>query len=126
MDGVIVVDSEEETARCTLFRYLEAGDQVVTAAPACARCARQSRAMCEGQRRPSMNFLSWERGSRANGGSRFGGPDSWEMHRIREQGGRIVVVAGPVVIHTGAANTWPGWSARVTCSRCWAERRGGA
>jgi lysine-ketoglutarate reductase/saccharopine dehydrogenase-like protein (TIGR00300 family) len=28
---------------------------------------------------------------------------SWEMHRIREQGGKIVVVPGPVVIHTGGA-----------------------
>jgi lysine-ketoglutarate reductase/saccharopine dehydrogenase-like protein (TIGR00300 family) len=27
---------------------------------------------------------------------------AWEMQRIREQKGRIVVVAGPVVIHTGA------------------------
>jgi lysine-ketoglutarate reductase/saccharopine dehydrogenase-like protein (TIGR00300 family) len=27
---------------------------------------------------------------------------SWEMRRLREQGGRIVVVPGPVVIHTGA------------------------
>jgi len=28
---------------------------------------------------------------------------SWEMRRIREQGGKIVVVAGPVVVHTGGA-----------------------
>jgi lysine-ketoglutarate reductase/saccharopine dehydrogenase-like protein (TIGR00300 family) len=26
---------------------------------------------------------------------------SWELHRTREQGGKIVVVPGPVVVHTG-------------------------
>jgi lysine-ketoglutarate reductase/saccharopine dehydrogenase-like protein (TIGR00300 family) len=28
---------------------------------------------------------------------------AWEMHRTRERGGRMVVVAGPVVVHTGGA-----------------------
>src|SRR5207237_4924099 len=28
---------------------------------------------------------------------------SWEMHRVRERNGRIVVVPGPVVIHTGGS-----------------------
>ena len=27
---------------------------------------------------------------------------AWELRRIREQGGKVVVVAGPVVVHTGA------------------------
>jgi lysine-ketoglutarate reductase/saccharopine dehydrogenase-like protein (TIGR00300 family) len=28
---------------------------------------------------------------------------AWEMHRICQQGGKVVVVAGPVVVHTGGA-----------------------
>jgi lysine-ketoglutarate reductase/saccharopine dehydrogenase-like protein (TIGR00300 family) len=28
---------------------------------------------------------------------------AWEMRRLRDQGGRLVVVAGPVVIHTGGS-----------------------
>ena len=28
---------------------------------------------------------------------------AWKMHRIRKQGGRTIVVAGPVVVHTGGA-----------------------
>ena len=29
---------------------------------------------------------------------------AWEIRRIRERGGKVVVVAGPVVIHTGGGS----------------------
>jgi lysine-ketoglutarate reductase/saccharopine dehydrogenase-like protein (TIGR00300 family) len=102
MDGVIVVEKNRKAARCTLFRYLKAGESVVVGS--------------EGVRTVRKTESRDERGGAAAGHEfSFMGAGvsserrvalavdqiSWEMQRIHEQGGRIVVVPGPVVIHTG-------------------------
>jgi lysine-ketoglutarate reductase/saccharopine dehydrogenase-like protein (TIGR00300 family) len=102
MDGVIVIEKNKKSARCTLFRYLKAGDSVVVGS--------------EGVRTVRKTESRDTRGG-AQGAHEFGfmgagvsserrvelvvDQISWEMHRIRGQGGKIVVVPGPVVIHTG-------------------------
>lgn len=101
MDGVIVIDKNRKSARCALFRYLKAGDLVVVGS--------------EGVRTVRKTESRDGRGTHAEHEFSFMGAGvsserrvdlvadqiSWEMQRIREQGGRIVVVPGPVVIHTG-------------------------
>ncbi|MHA3773207.1 bifunctional arginine dihydrolase/ornithine cyclodeaminase [Verrucomicrobiota bacterium sgz303538] len=102
MDGVVVVDPGR--ARCKLLRDLEPGEQVVVGVRG-IRTSRKAEARDE-------------RGRPGAGCEEFGfmgaGVSSerrvelvveqiaWELRRIRERGGKVVVVPGPVVIHTGA------------------------
>ncbi|MBI5683701.1 MAG: TIGR00300 family protein [Verrucomicrobia bacterium] len=106
MDAVIVVGREDNrpVARCKLFRHLQEGDRVVVGSVG-IRAVRKT-----GVRDPRTSFP-------ADTGFAFMGAAvsserrvelvveriAWEMRRIREQGGRIVVAAGPVVVHTGGA-----------------------
>jgi lysine-ketoglutarate reductase/saccharopine dehydrogenase-like protein (TIGR00300 family) len=97
MDAVIVVDSSgpAPTAECRLIRDLEVGDQVVCGvtgvrvlAPTESRAEQDfgfMRSSVSSERRVELAVESL----------------AWEMRRIRSRGGKIVVVAGPVVIHTG-------------------------
>jgi lysine-ketoglutarate reductase/saccharopine dehydrogenase-like protein (TIGR00300 family) len=102
MDGVIVVEKNRKSARCTLLRSLKAGESVVVGS--------------EGVRTVRKTESRDGRGGAQNGHEfSFMGAGvsserrvelvvdqiAWEMQRIREQRGRIVVVPGPVVIHTG-------------------------
>jgi len=106
MDAVIVVTSSgsQLRARCRLLRDLKPGDRVVVGVDG-IRTVRQPEARSD-------------RGS-LTGKEEFGFMESsvsserrvelvveqiaWEWRRIRERGGKVVVVAGPVVIHTGGA-----------------------
>lgn len=99
MDGVVVVDAGAiPTARCCLFRTLRKGDLVVTGTDG-LRTRRKSP-------KPAGNG-DHEFAFMGAGVSSERRVDlvveriAWEMRRWREQKGRIVVVAGPVVIHTG-------------------------
>jgi lysine-ketoglutarate reductase/saccharopine dehydrogenase-like protein (TIGR00300 family) len=106
MDTVVVVTTStaQPRARCRLLRDLKPGDRVVAGVDG-IRTIRQAEARAD-------------RGSLTAGGREdFGFMESsvsserrvelvveqiaWEWRRIRERGGRVVVVAGPVVIHTG-------------------------
>jgi lysine-ketoglutarate reductase/saccharopine dehydrogenase-like protein (TIGR00300 family) len=103
MDGVIAVSGENPpVARCKLIRDLSQEDRVAVGASGIRTVrdlkTREPRARFE----PEKEFA-------------FMGADvsserrvelmveqiAWEMRRIREQAGRIVMVAGPVVMHTG-------------------------
>ncbi len=97
MDAAIVVDgsSGEPSARCTLMRDLMRGDNVV--------CG-------EGGVRLHMPDPSRDQGEFAFMSSQVTTERraevqieelAFEIRRIRARDGRIVVVAGPVVIHTG-------------------------
>jgi lysine-ketoglutarate reductase/saccharopine dehydrogenase-like protein (TIGR00300 family) len=105
MDAVIVVRMPEPdtaadrpTARCALLRDLELGDQVVCGVTG-VRLAPVGR-----RNLPSEDFsfmsagVSTERRVELEVDSL-----AWEMRRIRDRAGKIVVVAGPVVIHTGGS-----------------------
>ena len=97
MDAAIVVDTKgTPSAVCMLMRDLKKGDLVVCHAdgvrvrlPDTRRVEREFAFMSAGvssERRVESDIEEL----------------AWEMRRIRARKGRIVVVAGPVVIHTGA------------------------
>jgi len=106
MDAVVVVDTNgnETTAHCRLLRDLKVGERVVVGVDG-IRTVRQPEARAD-------------RGD-LTGKEEFGFMESsvsserrvelvveqiaWEWRRIRQRGGKAVVVAGPVVIHTGGA-----------------------
>ncbi len=103
MDGVIVVDEKQKSARCVLFRYLNVGDMVVTGSRGVRMVRKtESRDLRGPQSEHEFSFMA----AGVSSERRVEMRDqhiSWEMHRIRGQGGKIVVVPGPVVIHTGGA-----------------------
>jgi lysine-ketoglutarate reductase/saccharopine dehydrogenase-like protein (TIGR00300 family) len=103
MDAVIVIRSEgSPQARCKLFRHLQVGDQVVVG-------SRGIRTLLKATPDPSRLPTDREfafMGATVSSERRVElavERVAWEMHRIRQQGGRIIVVAGPVVVHTGGA-----------------------
>jgi len=103
MDGAIVVGESEEgiVATCKLLRDLEVGEKVVVGVDG-IRTVRATQAREKRNQTQEFSFMS-------------GGVSSerrvellveqiaWEMRHIRDQGGKVSVVAGPVVIHTGGA-----------------------
>jgi lysine-ketoglutarate reductase/saccharopine dehydrogenase-like protein (TIGR00300 family) len=101
MDAVIVVEKNRKSARCTLFRNLKVGESVVVGSEG-VRMVRttESRDVRASQSGHEFSFM----GAGVSSERRVElvvDQIAWEMHRIREQAGRIVVVPGPVVIHTG-------------------------
>jgi lysine-ketoglutarate reductase/saccharopine dehydrogenase-like protein (TIGR00300 family) len=103
MDGVIVVDETVASGRCVLFRYLKTGDKVVTGTQG-VRTVRQiaARDGRSGSSQPEHEFSFMGAGvSSERRVELLVDQISWEMRRIRERNGKIIVVAGPVVIHTG-------------------------
>jgi len=102
MDGVIVVDQKQKAARCTLFRYLRVGDLVVVGSEGVRTLRKTETRDVRGSTKSDHEFSFMGSGvSSERRVELLVDQISWEMHRIREQGGKIVVVAGPVVIHTG-------------------------
>lgn len=102
MDGVIVVDHTQQSARCTVFRYLNPGDQVVVGSHG-VRTVRKPETRDVRGGAPGEHEFSFM-GAGVSSERRVEllvDQISWEMHRVRERAGRIVVVPGPVVIHTG-------------------------
>jgi lysine-ketoglutarate reductase/saccharopine dehydrogenase-like protein (TIGR00300 family) len=97
MDAVIVAErpNDSPAARCSLIRDLKEGDRVVCGVegvrvkrPLIRQGDRQFAFMSSGVSSERRVELAVEK-------------LAWEMRRIRARGGRIVFVAGPVVIHTG-------------------------
>ena len=107
MDTVVVIQTDDgaPTAQCRLLRDLKVGDRVVVGV--------------EGIRTVRRPEARADRGD-LGGKEEFGFMESsvsserrvelvveqiaWEWRRIRERGGKAVVVAGPVVIHTGGGD----------------------
>ncbi|MEN9202365.1 MAG: TIGR00300 family protein [Thermostichus sp. DG_1_6_bins_120] len=97
MDGVIVVKGTE--AYCTLIRDLQEGDAVVVGVEG-LRTLRQAN-----KERVPQEFTFM--GSGVSSERRVEilvEQIAWELRRIKERGGKTVVVAGPVVIHTGGGS----------------------
>ncbi|MFQ3584793.1 MAG: TIGR00300 family protein, partial [Cyanobacteriota bacterium] len=97
MDGVIVVKGS--AAYCTLIRDLQVGDAVVCGVEG-IRTLRQA-----SKERGSQEFTFM--GSGVSSERRVEilvEQIAWELRRIKERGGKTVVVAGPVVIHTGGGS----------------------
>jgi lysine-ketoglutarate reductase/saccharopine dehydrogenase-like protein (TIGR00300 family) len=101
MDGVLVIG--EGGVRCKLLRDLVPGEKVVTGVKGIRTVRKQ-----EARDRRGAGAEE-EFGFMASGVSSERRVElvveqiAWEMRRIRERHGKIVVVPGPVVIHTGGA-----------------------
>ena len=97
MDATIVVDDSTEppSARCTLMRDLRRGQSVV-----CGEAGVRVRMPDPRQGNREFAFMSSEVTTERRAEGQIE-ELALEMRRIRARNGRIVVVAGPVVIHTG-------------------------
>ncbi|HET6385265.1 MAG TPA: TIGR00300 family protein [Armatimonadota bacterium] len=103
MDAAIAVhrSPSETTARCKLLRDLNVGDEVVTGVDG-IRTVRRSDAR---ENRPAGEFEFMGAGVSSERRVETAVEQiAWELRRIRDRGGRSIVVAGPVVIHTGGAD----------------------
>lgn len=99
MDAVIVVDNSDgendPSARCSLIRDLQNGDRV-----ACGVDGVRIRRTATIAGKDEFSFMS--AGVSSERRVELAVEElAWEMRRIRARDGRIVFVAGPVVIHTG-------------------------
>ncbi len=95
MDGVVVVSGG--AARCSLLRDLKKGDMVVTGGEG----IRTMRAPARYGDHEQFGFMASSISSERRVEIAVD-KIAWEMNRIHARGGRFVVVAGPVVVHTGA------------------------
>lgn len=103
MDGVIVVDegSTNPTAICKLLRDLQVGDQVIVGYDG-IRSVRSTISRDRAQQE-EFSFM----GSGVSSERRVElivEQVAWELRRLRDRGGKVAVVAGPVVIHTGGGD----------------------
>ncbi|MCS6812376.1 MAG: TIGR00300 family protein [Cyanobacteria bacterium] len=101
MDGVIALTSTPEgktVARCKLIRDLEVGDRVVVDVEG----IRTIRKVESRDQRNTQEFTFMGSGVSSERRVELVVEQiAWELRQIRDQGGKVVVVAGPVVIHTG-------------------------
>jgi lysine-ketoglutarate reductase/saccharopine dehydrogenase-like protein (TIGR00300 family) len=95
MDAVLVVGTDPSSVRCELIRNLKSGDPVVCGSEGIAVHTPETTRIKE-----AFEFMSSGVSSERHV-ERLVEELAWEMERIRCRHGRIVVVAGPVVIHTG-------------------------
>ena len=101
MDAAIVVDPQKMTAECKLLRDLAVGDHVMVGVDG-IRTVRQTEDREQRNGKQEFTFM----GSGVSSERRVEllvEQIAWEMRQVRDQGGKVVVTAGPVVIHTGGA-----------------------
>jgi lysine-ketoglutarate reductase/saccharopine dehydrogenase-like protein (TIGR00300 family) len=98
MDAAIVVDPDKLTARCCLLRDLQIGDRVVVSVEG-IRTIRKTESR---EQRNTQEFSFMGAGVSSERRVELVVEQiAWELRQIRDQGGKVVVSAGPVVIHTG-------------------------
>ncbi|QZZ18765.1 TIGR00300 family protein [Leptothermofonsia sichuanensis E412] len=101
MDGAIVVDDQNMTARCKILRDLVVGDRVVVGVEG-IRTIRKPESR---EQRNSQEFSFMGAGVSSERRVELVVEQiAWELRQIRDQGGKVVVTAGPVVIHTGGGD----------------------
>jgi lysine-ketoglutarate reductase/saccharopine dehydrogenase-like protein (TIGR00300 family) len=108
MDGCIVIDESDPakpTATVRLIRDLRSGDRVVVGIDGIQTVrkseSREERGIGSA---PAAEFAFMGAGVSSERKIELVVRQiAWELERIRERGGKVVVVAGPVVIHTGAS-----------------------
>ncbi|MGK7948563.1 MAG: TIGR00300 family protein [Xenococcaceae cyanobacterium] len=102
MDGAIVVGetSNATSARCKILRDLAIGDRVVVGSEG-IRTVRKPESR---EQRSSQEFSFMGAGVSSERRVELVVEQiAWELRQIRDRGGKVVVTAGPVVIHTGGA-----------------------
>ena len=104
MDGAIAISGLNEgqpVARCKLLRDLELGEYVVTGIDG-IRTVRKAEARGDRTARESQEFTFMGSGVSSERRVELVVEQiAWELRQVRERRGKTVVVAGPVVIHTG-------------------------
>lgn len=103
MDGAIRVNADPNapSAECVLLRDLKVGDRVMVSIEGIRTVKKVD--SHEG-RKESKEFSFMGAGvSSERRVELLVEQIAWEMRQIRDQGGKIVVTAGPVVIHTGGS-----------------------
>jgi lysine-ketoglutarate reductase/saccharopine dehydrogenase-like protein (TIGR00300 family) len=98
MDGAIVVSAQHPQPQCKLLRDLVEGDRVVVGVEG-IRTVRKPET--RDQRNPQEFSFMGAGVSSERRVETVVEQIAWEMRQIRDQGGKVVVTAGPVVIHTG-------------------------
>jgi lysine-ketoglutarate reductase/saccharopine dehydrogenase-like protein (TIGR00300 family) len=100
MDGAIAITqtSSGVIARCKLLRDLKVGEQVVVD----VQGIRTIRKPESREQRNTQEFSFMSAGVSSERRVELVVEQvAWELRKIRDQGGKVVVTAGPVVIHTG-------------------------
>ncbi|NJK34649.1 MAG: TIGR00300 family protein [Oscillatoriales cyanobacterium SM2_2_1] len=100
MDGAIIVQSQdgEVAATCSLLRDLRVGDRVVVGVEGIRTAHRPE----QREKKEEFSFM----GAGVSSERRVElivEQIAWELRQVRDRGGRTVVTAGPVVVHTGGA-----------------------
>jgi lysine-ketoglutarate reductase/saccharopine dehydrogenase-like protein (TIGR00300 family) len=101
MDGAIVISQTPEgfIAECKLLRDLKKGDKVIVGVEG-IRTVRKTES--RETRNPDKEFSFMGSGVSSERRVELVVEQiAWDLRRIRDQGGKVVVVGGPVVIHTG-------------------------
>ena len=99
MDGAIVI--KDNSAECRLLRDL-AKDDVVVVGVEGIRTVRKPSSIEEKRAKEEFSFM----GAGVSSERRVElvvEQIAWELRQIRDRGGKVLVTAGPVVIHTGGA-----------------------
>ncbi len=102
MDGAIVISdgSDGLTATCKLIRDIAKGDRVVVGIEG----IRSVRKKPDREPKPKEEFSFMGAGVSSERRVELVVEQiAWELRQIRDRGGKVVVTAGPVVIHTGGA-----------------------
>jgi lysine-ketoglutarate reductase/saccharopine dehydrogenase-like protein (TIGR00300 family) len=102
MDGAIAVifTPEGPIARCKLLRDLEVGEQVVVGVDG-IRTVRKTESR---EQRNTQEFSFMGAGVSSERRVELVVEQiAWELRQLRDRGGKVVVTAGPVVIHTGGS-----------------------
>ncbi|MBD2676481.1 MULTISPECIES: TIGR00300 family protein [Nostoc] len=100
MDGAIAITQTANgfKARCKILRDLEIGEQVVTDVLG-IRTIRKTESR---EQRSTQEFTFMSSGVSSERRVELVVEQvAWELRKIRDAGGKVVVTAGPVVIHTG-------------------------
>ncbi len=98
MDGAIVISNDG--AECRILRDLKKGDRIVIGSEG----IRTVRKADSREKRSSEEFSFMGAGvSSERRVELVVEKIAWELRQIRDRGGKVVVTAGPVVIHTGGA-----------------------
>ena len=101
MDGAIVIsEGADVTAECRILRDLQKGDRVVVGVEGIRTVRKKSNR--ELKAKEEFSFM----GAGVSSERRVElvvEQIAWELRQIRDRGGKVVVTAGPVVIHTGGA-----------------------
>ena len=100
MDGAIVVSADGTEAKCRILRDIAVGDRVVVGVEG----IRTNRKL-EAQKQSAKQEFSFM-GAGVSSERRVElvvEQIAWELRQIRDRGGKVIITAGPVVIHTGGA-----------------------